>query len=203
MQKLLEIKYTNSLDEIKLGFIKIHNKYMRKRNILFSVVYLIAVVLGVDMVIKNPSGYAGYILTALALAMVVLQWARPYMVRSRLIKTLSGLSEETYSAAFFEDRIEIETDIVEEAQTEIVAITTNGVESVENPAVINEAEKSSDLQKVNKTVINLATEELYSQEDEVMFRLFVNRALVYVFPKRCINENDIKTLHEYFEEKAI
>ncbi len=203
---MIEIKYTNTIEEIKKGFISIHNKYMIKRTILFSVVYLIAAVLGIDFIIKAPQSFPGYALTALGVAMLISQWARPYMVRRRLVKTLMGFYEENYIAHFYDDRIEIETELVnnENAETEIVAISRHGVETVTNPDIIDEkVDLPLEGEKPETSVINLATEELYSKEDEEMFCLFVNRALVYVFPKRCMTDEQIKKLHDYFYDKAI
>lgn len=199
---MLEIKYTNNMDEIKRGFIRIHNRYMLRRDILFSAVFLIAAVLGIDMVVKNPSGYPGYILTALALGMAAAQWVRPYMVRKRLMRTIESLNDENYTARFYDDRVEIETEIIER-ETEVVYISADGVDTVTNPEILESGEVSEAVKKADKTVINIGTEELASEEDGMMFRLFVNRSLVYIFPKRCLDKEAENALREYLNDKNI
>ena len=50
---------------------------------------------------------------------------------------------------------------------------------------------------------SLATEELYSKETQELFLLFVNRSLIHVFPKRCMDESQPEKLRSYFTEKRI
>lgn len=201
---MIEIKYDNNIDEIKRGFIKIHNRYALKRIALFSIVFLIAAILGIDMIIKNPQGYPGYIITSLAFGMGAAQWLRPFMVRSRMIKTIEKLNEEKYTACFHDDRIEIETDIIEnENETEVVYITSDGVGTVANPDILESPQVAEAVKKADKTVINIGTEELRSGEDDIIFCLFVNRSLVYIFPKRCMDRETEAALREYFSDKAI
>jgi len=46
-------------------------------------------------------------------------------------------------------------------------------------------------------------EELYSKETQDLFLLFVNRSLIHVFPKRCMDESQAEKIRSYFEEKRI
>ena len=58
-------------------------------------------------------------------------------------------------------------------------------------------------EKIYPSELNLANDRLESLEDEEMFLLFVNRTLIYIFPKRCLSEQQKTELSAYFGDKGI
>lgn len=194
-----EIKYNNTLPEIETGYKLFQHKYMLKRNIMFSLVYAIAAGVGISFIIRDYTNYPGYILFVIGLGMIFSTWARPYYARKRLIKTLESFSDEKYSAVFEDTRIVIDTEILPEDQTETVAITSSGVMTMDQDMEIPEEQEI----KHEKTKIELRSNTLDSMETPEMFLLFVNRSLIYIFPKRCLTEEEIGKLKNYFEDKNI
>lgn len=199
---MLEINYDNTIDEVRDGYIRFYFKYMLWRMIAFSLVYLIAFVFGVNFIATAPDQYYGYILVALGGGLIFAQWVKPFNIRRRMVRTLEGLNPERYTARFFDDRIEIETEIVQPGETEVVAVTGDGVTVVENAEIIEEVEKREEV-RPEKSVIGLQTEDLFSAETPGAFLLYVNRALIYIFPKRCLTGEQAESLDRYFQEKAI
>jgi len=199
---MIEITYNNNTDEIRRAYSLFRRKYAVLRMIPLTFMFLIAVVFGVDFIIRDPADIKGYILVALGLGMLISFWTRPVMAQKRLIATIEEMGEENYTARFFDDRIEVDTEIVE-AETEVVAISRFGVDTVENPEVLEEAEKELAAAQPETTVIKLGAELLYALEEADMFCLFVNKALIYIFPKRCLSDEQTDSLRKYFEEKAI
>lgn len=198
MEKI-EIKYNNTLTEIETGYKLFQHKYMLKRNIIFSLVYAIAGGIGISFIIRDYTNFPGYILFVIGLGMIFSTWARPYYARKRLIKTLESFSDEKYSAVFEDTRIVIDTEILPEDQTETVAITSSGVMTMDQDMEIPEEQEI----KHDKTKIELRSNTLDSMETPEMFLLFVNRSLIYIFPKRCLTEEEIGKLKNYFEDKNI
>lgn len=194
-----EIKYNNTLPEIETGYKLFQLKYMLKRNIMFSLVYAIAAGIGIIFIIRDYTNFPGYILFVIGLGMIFSTWARPYYARKRLIKTLESFSDEKYSAVFEDTRIVIDTEILPEDQTETVAITSSGVMTMDQDMEIPEEQEI----KHEKTKIELRSNTLDSMETPEMFLLFVNRSLIYIFPKRCLTEEEIGKLKNYFEDKNI
>lgn len=194
-----EIKYNNTLTEIETGYKLFQLKYMLKRNIMFSLVYAIAAGIGIIFIIREYTNFPGYILFVIGLGMIFSTWARPYYARKRLIKTLESFSDEKYSAVFEDTRIVIDTEILPEDQTETVAITSSGVMTMDQDMEIPEEQEI----KHEKTKIELRSNTLDSMETPEMFLLFVNRSLIYIFPKRCLTEEEIGKLKNYFEDKNI
>lgn len=194
-----EIKYDNTDVEIETAFKLFQKKYMLRRNIIFTVVYLIAAAIGLDFMIANSSGIAGYILFVLGLGMAVSVWARPYIARKKLMKTLGELGGETYTAEFSESQIVIDTLLLPDEETETVAITSSGVVPVGEGAEVPSQQEI----KHDKTKIELVSNTLDSMETEDMFLLFLNRSLIYIFPKRCLTDEQAGTLRSYFDDKNI
>lgn len=194
-----EIKYDNTLSEIETGYKLFQRKYMLKRNIIFSLVYAIAAGVGVDFIIHDYTSFPGYILLVIGLGMIFSTWARPYYARKKLVRTLQSFSDEKYSAVFQDTKITVDTEILPDDQTETVAVTSAGVMTMDQNMEIPEEQKI----KHDKTKIELRSNTLDSMETPELFLLFLNRSLIYIFPKRCLSEEEIGKLRNYFEDKNI
>lgn len=194
-----EIKYDNSNEEIETAYKLFQKKYMLRRNIIFSVVYAIAAGLGVNFIIVNSVNLAGYILTVIGLGMLFSVWARPYYARKKLMKTLESFGGETYTATFAESHITVDTEILPDEKMETVAVTRDGVMTVGEDVEIPPEQEI----KHDKTKIELAANMLDSMEIEEMFLLFLNRSLIYIFPKRCLSEEQVEKVRNYFDDKNI
>lgn len=194
-----EIKYDNTLEEISKGYSLFWKKYALVRAIIFSLVYAIALGIGIYFVINNYKSMPGYILIVIGLGMIFSTWTKPYYAKKRLLKTLSSFGEEKYTAVFSDKDIVIDTEILPDAELETVAVMPSGVMTVGEGVEIPEEK----VIQHDKTRIDLRTEKLDSAETEEMFLLFVNRSLIYIFPKRCLEQADIEKLHSYFEDKNI
>ncbi|MCM1298176.1 MAG: hypothetical protein NC203_03080 [Firmicutes bacterium] len=198
MEKI-EINYDNTLAEIEKGYTLFIKKYTLKRSIIFTIVYAIAMGAGIDFVIHDHTSMPGYLLTVIGLGMIISTWGKPVVARKKLLKTLASFGEEKYTAAFYDDRIEIDTEILPDEQLETVAVTPQGVMTVDQDTEIPPEQEI----KHEKTKLALSGNSLDSMETEEMFLLFVNRSYIYIFPKRCLNDVQIKNVHDYFEEKNI
>lgn len=206
MEKLdkFEIKYDNTLPEIETGYRLFQRKYMMKRNIIFTAVYTIAAAVGVDFLVHsfldgNYANMAGYILLVIGLGMIFSTWARPYYARKKLMKTLESFGDEKYTAKFEDTRIVIDTEILPDEETETVAVTTKGVMTMDQNMEIPEEQKI----KHDKTKIELRSNTLDSMETEELFLLFLNRSLIYIFPKRCLTDEEKNKVKNYFDDKNI
>ena len=199
LMEKFEIKYDNSNAEIEVAYKLFQKKYMLRRNVIFSIVYAIATGLGINFAVLNSANMAGYILIVLGLGMLFSTWARPVYARKKLMKTLESFGGETYTATFAEKHITVDTEILPEEETETVAITRDGVMTVGEDVEIPPEQEI----KHDKTKIELAANTLDSMETEEMFLLFLNRSLIYIFPKRCLSEEETEKVRGYFDDKNI
>lgn len=210
MKELFNIKFDNTPEEIETAYKAFHTRYTLRKRLLYTVVYLIVVVLAVDLVIKDMTNPAGYIAGGLALGILIFNWIKPVMIRKKMMKGMQELgTDETYIMHFYDDRIEAETDITpSDAPTETVAITAHGVFTVEEGSdAAKEIAENPDLVKdetqIEKTVYRLAETEICMSEQRDLLFLFVNRTYIHAIPKRCLTDSEILTFKSYFEEKGL
>lgn len=205
MAKQFQITFDATPEEIEVAYKAFQNKYALRKRIIYTVVYLIVLVLGIDLIIKNPSSIAGYIASGLSAGILIFNWVKPVTIRKKLIKTLSELNDETYTMSFYDTKLEIETVIDNSAPTETVAITTNGIYTVEegSEAEKNLPEEEPKSEEIPKTVYNLSETEITFAEKDGLIMMFVNRSYIHTIPKRCLSEEEIKLIEAYYTDKAL
>lgn len=205
MAKLFSITFDANTEEIAEAYTAFQNKYALRKKIIYTVVYLIVVVLGIDLIIKNPSSPPGYIATGLAAGILLFNWIKPITVKKKLMKTLSELDDETYVMSFYDDKLTVETIMDKTDETETVAITSTGVYTVEEGS---EAEKElmenpPKEEEIQKSVYNLSETEISFEEKNGIFMVFLNRAFIQTIPARCLSEEEQQQVRSYFEEKGL
>ncbi|MDR0196754.1 MAG: YcxB family protein [Oscillospiraceae bacterium] len=171
---MLSISYDVTIPEIETAYKAFWKKYGLAKSGMMSAAYIIGIALFINILVKDSSSLLAWTGLAVASGMLFAMWLRPSRARKKLVAALEQMYEERYSASFGDDKIEIETFVMDEGD-----------------------------EKTDKTEINTATEELFSKENGEMFMLFVNRALIFIFPKRCLTDAQSEDLRKYFEEKGI
>ncbi|MCL1831573.1 MAG: hypothetical protein FWG45_01525 [Oscillospiraceae bacterium] len=187
---MLKIDYDVTIPEMETGFMAHWKKYALRRTILLSLVYVIAVILFVNLFLYGSVPIIGAIGTGAALGMGISLWLKPRRLRKKLVTVLETSYEEKYAAVFDAQSIEIETIVYVPPPTE-----SKELGKLEEGAEMSE--------QVEKSTYVISEEELYSMETNELFLLFVNRALIYVFPKRCLCEQTVNELRTYFNDKGI
>lgn len=191
-EKLLQLNYNMTLDEISEGFKLFWKKYQFKKCVIYTIVYAIALVLGIDFIIKNHENFYGYMLIGISVGLIFFNWYRPVMVRKKMLDTISGLAEENYITEIYSDRIKITTEILDEPKEK----ENSGEDS-------KEEENGEEAPKESVTELLFGSDTLDALENERMFLLFVNRSLIYIYPKRCLDKESQDKLRQIFTEKAI
>ena len=197
---LLKIKYSMTLDEIGEGFSLFQKKYQFKRNIIYTVVYLIALVLGVDFVIRDNANFYGYLLIGIAGGMTFLTWYKPVMIKRKLLATLSSLSEETYISEIYSDRIVI-TTVIQQDESADREEAGEDKSAVSEQAGNSEEKQSEPTEDV--TELFFGSDYIDALENDKMFLLFVNRRLIYLYPKRCLTDEEQERIRGILTEKAL
>ena len=196
MNEVLSVKFDNRPEEIEAAYKAFHNRYTLRRKLLYTVIYLIVVVLAADLVIRDYTNPAGYIAGGLGLGILVFNWIKPG-------------TDERYTMTLYDDRIEIETEITSaEKETEIVEINSRGVFPVEegSPAAKEIAENPDlvrDDTQIEKTVYRLAETEIAMADIRDLLLIFVNRSFIHAVPKRCLGTDEMLAFKAYFEEKGL
>lgn len=232
-EKLLEIKYSMTLDEISQGFMLFWKKYQLKRTVIFTIVYAVAFVLGVDIMIRNASNFYGYVIAGLAAGMIFYSWYKPFQIRRKMLESISALAEETYITEIYPSELRVTTCIIEdepisdsveenaenvenEDNTEKSDIVEENAENVENEdnignsdnaestdIVVSNGENSGNEERQEVSVYRFGTDLIDAQETEEMFLVYVNKRLIYIYPKRCLSDDEQTKLREILKDKAI
>lgn len=208
MEEQFSFKFDMDNSEIERAYIKFQNKFTLKRKLIYTLVYIIVIILGIDLILKNPTSPFGYIAAGLGAGILLFNWIQPIMIRKKMLSILGDMGQETYIMSFFQDKIEISTEIAPEEETEVVAITSHGVMPVEEGSeaakeIVANPEIVKDDTKIEKSVYRLSENELSFYEDESLFHLYINRSSFYAIPKRCLDEATITALKEYISDKAL
>lgn len=225
-EKLLEIKYSMTLDEISEGFMLFWKKYQLKRTVIFTIVYAVAFVLGVDIMIRNSSNFYGYVIAGLAAGMIFYSWYKPFQIRRKMLESISALAEETYITEIYPSELRVTTCIIEdEPVSDNVEENAENVESagnienaenveenaknVENTENVEENSENADIvvsngeERQEVSVYRFGTDLIDAQETEEMFLVYVNKRLIYIYPKRCLSDDEQTKLREILKDKAI
>ncbi|MCL2035895.1 MAG: YcxB family protein [Oscillospiraceae bacterium] len=178
----MKISYDNTVEESAEAFMLFWREYHLKRTIMLSIAFGIGIFVSVISIVGG-SGITAWILLGAASGFLLNLWMKPRRSCKKLVEVLETMASEVYTATFASDLIEVETIIQ--------------MKESENP------ENSGTNEITDKSQIKLSTEELCSRETQELFVLYVNRSLVYAFPKRCMDNEEITGLRTYFEEKRI
>ena len=198
-EKLLQIEYSMNLDELSDGFKLFQRKYQLRRTILFTIVYVIALILGIDFLIRDINNFYGYVLVGLSAGLIFYAWYKPVLIRRKMISTISSLAEETYISEFYKDKIKITTRILPEDE----ANPEENSEAVEKSDAEQNFGEESQKEEDVVTTLYFGSDYLDALENENMFLLFVNKRLIYIYPKRCLSDEEQDKLREILKEKAI
>lgn len=258
----LTISYDNSLEEIEQTMKVFYKKLNFKRNIGFSIVYLIFIAICIYMIGTNTGGQMAVLALLLCVGFMFNLWFSPFQKRARILKELSGMKQEHYVARFYETRLEVETVFVEEKELEnskgddgdespkaldksddlessdksqglddwVIGNDTdnlqgfeglNGSKQTDN---VDSADNSDGLDKLDNSLENgngfdgLDKENTQSYSDEPvksiydytlyspvflktdeLFLISLGGHYVHCFPKRCLSDEEIQRLDEYYE----
>lgn len=205
MAKLFDIRFTAETPEIETGYKAFQNHFLLKKKVLYTIVYVIVLVLGIDLIVKNPTGMAGYIASGLSLGILLFNWIKPIMIRKKLMASLDALgTNEEYEMSFYDNKIEVETIIDQNAEMETVAITANGIYTVE-PGSEAEKELTEEVKtpEVERSVYRLSETELALDEKNGLLLIYINRSNFQTIPLRCLSEEDAGKVREYFSERGL
>ncbi len=159
------------------AFLAFQKKYVYKKNIIKSVGFgLLAVGFAVSAY-RDPSVAFNYILTGICLAAIVAIWYNMKHIRKSLMEALKMLEDDRYIFTLYQDRFVIETIVTEEEKAE------------------------EDFTPIPPQAVELSDNALDVEEQEDKFILIIKKETIYVLPKRCMNNEQIKAVRDTLKIK--
>ena len=178
----LSVAYNIKNTEEEEAFITFQKKYILKSNILKTVAFGILALLFIYQIVNAPDNFASWLCFVVCLAVIFIVWYNPIKIRKTLMQSLKPLEDDKYIFKLYENKFSIETVIPQE---EIDEAIKEGEEPV----------------KIPPKVVDFSDTGLSVLEKENMFVIFLKKESIYVLPKRCMTESEIKQLSYVFDLK--
>ena len=172
---LCRFEFNVTIPEEDDGFKVFQKRYVFKRNVIKSIGFGI---LGIGFLINSifhPDQAMNFILMAVCAAAVVMIWYNNVKIRRSLMEALKMLEDDRYIFTLFSDRFRIETIVPEEERAE------------------------EDFEEIPPQEFELDDPLLDAVEKDDKFIVIVKKATIYVLPKRCMDDEQIKLVRDKFK----
>ena len=169
---LCSFEFNVTIDEEDDAFRTFQKRYVFKRNVIKSVGFGL---LGVGFLVSSffyPDQVMNYILFAVCFAAVVMIWYNNVKIRRSLMDALQMLADDKYIFTLYNDKFRIETILPEDER------------------------EAEDFEEIPPQEFDLSDPLLDAVEKDDKFVIIVKRATIYVLPKRCMNDEQMKLVRE-------
>ena len=177
-EPVVQFSYDNTLEEIDGAMKSFQARFKSKRGIFSIAAY--------SPIVINPTSvfaYAALLFCAVGLIYSITDRSR---ARRRTIDALRDMNPEEYSAAFYNDKIEIDTVIKPKANEVRVKIDEQSDDEAISPL---------------KTTFVIGDDLLEFIENDESLLLVFNRQQIYCFPKRCLSVEQEDKVRDFLTEK--
>lgn len=185
-EPLFKFSYDNTLEEIDGAMKSFQQRFKSKRGIFMIVAYAALTVAVLVSIIMNPTSvfaYAALLFCGLGLVYSLTDKQR---ARRRTIDALRDMNPEEYAAAFFDDRIEIETIIRPKEKEVRVKLDEEADDEIISPL---------------KTMFVIGQDLLEFIENDESLLLVFNRQQIYCFPKRCLSMEQESEVRDFLTNR--
>ncbi|NMB30348.1 MAG: hypothetical protein GX988_02755, partial [Clostridiales bacterium] len=119
-EPLVTFEYDLTLKENDDAFRIFQKKYVMKRSIIYTVIFLILAAFYIESVIKTPNYTLGYGLLGVCIAVIFYVWYNPVKIRRKLIEALSDIKDDRYTCEVYDEYIKITTILPEEQEEDVI-----------------------------------------------------------------------------------
>ena len=169
---LCQFEFNVTIPEEDDAFRTFQRRYVFKRNVIKSVGFGL---LGIGFLVSSfiyPDQVMNYILFGVCAAAVAMIWYNNVKIRRSLMDALKMLEDDRYIFTLFDDRFKIETIVPEEERN------------------------AEDFEEIPPQEFELDDPLLDAVEKNDKFVVIVRKATIYVLPKRCMNDEQMKLVRE-------
>lgn len=176
--EIAQIEYDILNTEQEQAYLYYQKKYVYKKNWLKTIGFGILAIGFAISSFRNPSQALNFILLTICIAAIVIIWYNTKKIRSSIVEALKIIEDDKYMFTLYDDRFVIKTTL------------TNEVEFEEENVL-----------PVPPKVVNFSTNHLDIIEKNNMYIFIIKKDMIYVLPKRCMRDNQITTITEFFSNK--
>ena len=160
----LSFEYNITNEEQGEAFVTFQKKYVYKKNLLKTIGFGILAVGFAVSSWRDPSIAMNYILLGVCLAAIAAIWYNMKKIRTSLLEAMKILEDDRYVFSLYDDSFVIETIITEEEKN------------------------SEDFRPIPPKVVKLGDAGIDIIEQDNMFIVILAKDIIYVLPKRCMDE---------------
>ena len=185
-EPVVQFSYDNTLEEIDGAMKSFQTRFKSKRGIFSIAAYSLITAAVIVSIVINPTSvfaYAALLFCAIGLIYSITDRSR---ARKRTIYALRDMNPEEYTAAFYDDRIEIDTVIKPKTNEVRVKIDEQADDEAISPL---------------KTTFVLGDDLLEFIENDESLLLIFNRQQIYCFPKRCLSVEQEDKVRDFLTER--
>lgn len=178
--------YDNTLEEIDGAMKSFQQRFKSKRGLMAIIAYALLTAAVIVSIVLNPTSvfaYAALLFCGLGLVYSLTDKKRS---RNRTIDALKDMNPEEYKAAFYKDKIEIETLIKPKENEVKVKIDEDADEEIISPL---------------KTTFTIGDDLLEFIENDESLLLVFNRQQIYCFPKRCLSVEQENIVRDFLTDE--
>lgn len=175
---LCQIDYNVTLKEEDKAFRLFQKLYVRKSNIIKTIVLSLVFVVFLMTYLSDKNSYISLIAMTVAVVGIFITWYNPVMIRKGLMKALAPLEKDRYIFKLYDDAFTIET-VIDESEFE------EGEERISPPPRVVWKDKSDF--------------EVYELDD--MFCIIMKKETIYVLPKRCMDDEKAEIVRNNLVKK--
>ena len=185
-EPIFRFSYDNTLEEIDGAMKSFQQRFKSKRGMFMIIAYAALTVAVLVSIIMNPTSvfaYAALIFCGLGL---VYSFTDKQRARRRTIDALRDMNPEEYAAAFYKDKIEIETIIKPKEKEVRVKLDEEADDEIISPL---------------KTTFVIGQDLLEFIENDESLLLVFNRQQIYCFPKRCLSVEQESEVRDFLTNR--
>lgn len=185
-EPIFRFSYDNTLEEIDGAMKSFQQRFKSKRGMFMIIAYAALTVAVLVSIIMNPTSvfaYAALIFCGLGLVYSLTDKQR---ARRRTIDALRDMNPEEYAAAFYKDKIEIETIIKPKEKEVRVKLDEEADDEIISPL---------------KTTFVIGQDLLEFIENDESLLLVFNRQQIYCFPKRCLSVEQESEVRDFLTNR--
>lgn len=174
-QEGLKIHYSINTEEYSKGFKLFQKKFAYPKNIILTVLFVIIIGLFVEQLFHKGANI-GAIATIIfvCLAVIFITWFNTFKAHKSLVSAISQFDDDYYTAVFGDNKIFISTDLKE-----------------------NESEED----RIEPQVIEYDFDMPEALEINDMFLIYIKKKMIYIIPKKYLNEEEKDELRNILAEK--
>lgn len=178
----VSVSYDIKNTEEEEAFISFQRRFILKSSILKTIAFGILALMFIYQIVNKPDNFPSWLCFIVCLAVIFIVWYNPIKIRKTLLESLKPLENDRYTFKLYENKFSIETIISQEE--------------------IDEANQAGEeIPQIQPRIVDFRDRGLSVLEKENMFIIFLGKESIYVLPKRCMTESEIKEISFIFDQK--